>query len=58
MSGNYDRRNLETVDSIREPTINKQLQRIYLDQERRRRAQDRRRRFLQRWGYICSCCIL
>ncbi len=57
MSANNDRENLEAVDSLRVTTINKQLQRIYLDQERRRRAQDRRRRFLQRWGYIWSSCI-
>ena len=39
-----------------ETTLSKQLRQIYLDQKRRRNAQERKRRTLKKWVYICSCC--
>lgn len=44
-------------ENIVDENINKQLLQIYLDQERRRKAQDRKRKFLEKWGYIWSCCL-
>lgn len=58
MNDNRDRHHLESVDMLRETTINKQLRQIYLDQERRRKAHERRRQLLEKWGYLCSCCTM
>ncbi len=49
---------IETVDSIRKKTSSKQLDQIYSDQEKRRKSQDRRKKFFKKWGYIFSCCII
>ena len=57
MSGSSRRSRLASLNSSRETTINKQLRRIYKDQERRRNAEERRRKFMKKWGYICSCCM-
>lgn len=43
---------LDSSDRAFETTLNEQLRRIYLDQKRRRKAQNKRRRFLKKWGYI------
>ena len=48
--------NLEKTET-NETTLNKQLRKIYLDQERRRKVQDKRRKFIEKWGCICSCCL-
>jgi len=43
--------------NIDDESINKQLLQIYLDQERRRKAQERKRKILEKWGYMWSCCF-
>lgn len=57
MNGNRRNEYFNSNDKGFETTLNKQLRRIYLDQKRRRKAQENRRRFLKKWGYICSCCL-
>ena len=58
MSKNNRPPQLESIDSIYETTLNQQFHRIYLDQKKRRKIQEKRRKAIQRWGYIISCCIL
>ena len=49
---------LESINIVRESTLNKQLRQIYLDQERRRKVQENKRKFLDKWGYVFSCCLI
>jgi len=37
--------------------LNSHLKKLYLEQERRKRSQERRRKFVNKWG-LCCCCIL
>ena len=55
MSNNIGNNYLDS-DIAFETTLDKQMRRIYLDQKRRRKAQERRRRSLKKWIYIFSCC--
>lgn len=48
----------ERIDIIREKTIKKQLRQIYLDQERRRRIEEKKNIFLEKWGCIFACCLV
>lgn len=42
----------------RSNTSEKQLKQIMEDQERRKKAQEKRITLLRKWGYIFGCCIL
>ena len=44
-----------SIHGSNETTLNKQLRRIYLDQQRRRRVHEKKRRRLEKYG---GCCIL
>ena len=49
---------IDYIDRIKEKTIKKQFRQIYLDQEIRRKAQERKDKFLEKWGYIFACCLV
>lgn len=49
-------RNFENYERY-DKTIIRELSEIYLDQEERKIKEDKRRRFLKRWGWLCSCCF-
>ena len=57
MNDIYFDSDLELDEDKKQSAINKQLRKLYLDQKRRRNAYDRRRRFLEKWGYVFSCCV-
>ena len=57
MNGIYFDPGLELDEDAKQSTINKQLRKLYLDQKRRRSACEKRRRFMEKWIYICSCCV-
>jgi hypothetical protein len=52
-----ERRRIEDIDSSYETTLQRQLHKIYLDQKKRREAQEKRKRFIRRWGFLISCCL-
>ena len=57
MSDDNIHNRLDSNDRVYEMALNRQLRRMYSEQKRRRNVQNRRRRFLKKWGYLCSCCL-
>ncbi len=52
---NRDRGRSYSMDNVNETTLNKQLKRIYLDQQKRRRGYEKKRKRLDKFG---GCCVL
>lgn len=48
---------IEYIDSSYETTLQRQLHKIYMDQKKRREAQEKRKKFIKKWGFLISCCL-
>jgi hypothetical protein len=48
---------IELDESTRLKILNRQLKKIYQEQRHRKKAQERRRKFLDKWGYVFACLI-
>lgn len=38
-------------------SLEKEFSTLYLDQKRRNSEEERKTKFIKRWGWLCSCCF-
>ena len=58
MEDRQQREKIRKINIIREKTRKNQFNEIYLEQERIRTAQERKKKRIEKWGYMCACFML
>lgn len=48
---------IESVGYENDDILVKQLRKIYFNQKQVDKKLDKKRKFLDKWGWICSCCL-
>lgn len=45
------------LNDTQDISLNNHLRRLYKEQQKRKRSQERRKRFTEKWGILFCCCL-